>query len=55
MKKTIAMIALAAICFGTTAYAATPVKAVQDTTKVKVKKKGDKTKIKKKTTDTTKM
>ena len=60
MKKAIAMIALAAICFGTTAYAFTPLKAVQDTTKkdtskMKMKKKGDKTKIKKKTTDTTKM
>lgn len=55
MKKAIAMIALAAICFGTSAYAVTPVKAVQDTTKMKMKKKGTKTKIKKKTTDTTKM
>jgi len=44
MKKAIAMVALAAICFGTTAYAFTPLKAVQDTTKkdtskMKMKKK----------------
>jgi hypothetical protein len=60
MKKAIAMIALAAICVGTVASAATPVKMPQDTTKkdtakVKVKKKGDKVKIKKKMKDTTKM
>jgi uncharacterized protein YxeA len=53
MKKTLAMIALIAICFGTTASALTVVKTQQDTTKVKIKKKGDKTKIKKKTKDTT--
>jgi hypothetical protein len=53
MKKTLAMIALAAVCFGTTATALTVVKAQQDTTKVKVKKKGDKTKVKTKTKDTT--
>jgi hypothetical protein len=58
MKKALAMIALAAICFGSTAYAFTPVKAVQDTvkkdtTKAKVKKKGTKTKTKVKTKDTT--
>ena len=47
------MIALAAVCFGTTASALTVVKAQQDTTKVKVKKKGDKTKVKTKTKDTT--
>ncbi len=55
MKKTLAMIALAAVCFGTTASAFTPVKAAQDTTKMKVKKKGNKMKMKKKTKDTTKM
>jgi hypothetical protein len=60
MKKAMAMIALAAICFGTAAYAATPVKAQQDTTKkdttkVKMKKKGNKMKMKKKMKDTTKM
>ena len=56
MKKALAMIALAAICFGTTVYAVTPLKAVQDTIKTKTKKKGDKTKEKTKTTkDTTKM
>lgn len=54
MKKALAMIALAAICFGTTASAFTPVKAAQDTTKTKMKKKGSKMKMKKKTTDTTK-
>ncbi|HJP62091.1 MAG TPA: hypothetical protein VJ844_01555 [Mucilaginibacter sp.] len=58
MKKTMAMIALAAICFGSSAYAITPVKMTQDTTKkdtvkVKVKKKGTKVKIKKKVKDTT--
>jgi hypothetical protein len=60
MKKALCMIALAAICFGSTASAFTPVKAVQDTTKkdttkVKVKKKGNKMKMKKKMKDTTKM
>jgi len=55
MKKAIAMIALAAVCFGATASAFTPVKAAQDTVKTKVKKKGDKVKIKKKVKDTTKM
>jgi len=60
MKKVIAMIALAAICAGTVAIAATPVKMHQDTvkkdtTKVKVKKKGEKLKVKKKMKDTTKM
>jgi uncharacterized ion transporter superfamily protein YfcC len=50
MKKLICMVALAAISFGSV-YAA-PVQ--QDTTKVKVKKKGDKTKIKKKTKDSSK-
>lgn len=60
MKKVIAMIALAAICAGTVAAAATPVKmqqdtAKKDTAKVKVKKKGDKMKMKKKMKDTTKM
>jgi hypothetical protein len=54
MKKVVAMIALAAICFGTSAYAFTPVKTMQqDTTKVKIKKKNGKTKIKKKMKDTT--
>jgi hypothetical protein len=53
MKKVLAMIALAAICFGTTAYAVTPAKMQQDTTKMKVKKKGDKTKMKVKKKDTT--
>jgi hypothetical protein len=52
MKKAIAMIALAAICVGTVASAA-PARMQQDTTKVKVKKKGDKTKVKKKVKDTT--
>jgi len=56
MKKAMAMIALAAICFGTTAYAATPVTAKQDTVKSKTKTKEDKTKTKTKTKkDTTKM
>lgn len=60
MKKKIAMIALAAICFGTVAEAATTVKAVQDTTKkdttkMKMKKKGTKTKVKTKMKDSTKM
>jgi len=58
MKKALAMIALAAICFGTVASASTPVRAVsdttkKDTTKMKVKKKGNKTKTKTKTKDTT--
>jgi len=48
MKKVIAMIALAAVCFGSTASAFTTVKAAQDTVKTKVKKKLNKTKIKKK-------
>ncbi|HVS91968.1 MAG TPA: hypothetical protein VHE59_08065 [Mucilaginibacter sp.] len=48
MKKALAMIALAAVCFGTTASALTTVKAASDTTKVKVKKKPNKMKIKKK-------
>lgn len=55
MKKALAMIALAAVCFGTTASAFTPVKASQDTTKMKMKKKGSKMKMKKKMKDTTKM
>jgi hypothetical protein len=58
MKKALAMIALAAVCFTSTSYAFTPVKAAQDTTKkdttkMKVKKKGTKTKVKTKTKDTT--
>ena len=53
MKKALAMIALAAVCFGTTASAITPVSAKQDTTKMKMKKKGSKMKMKKKTKDTT--
>jgi hypothetical protein len=58
MKKIIAMIALAAVCFGSTASALTIVKAAQDTTKkdttkVKMKKKTNKMKRKKKTKDTT--
>jgi hypothetical protein len=58
MKKALAMIALAAICFGSTASAFTTVKAAsdttkKDTTKMKVKKKGTKMKMKKKTKDTT--
>jgi len=49
MKKVLAIIALAAVCFGTTASAYTPVRAQQDTlTKTKVKKKDNKVKIKKK-------
>lgn len=60
MKKALAMIAIAAIGFVTTASAFTPVKAAQDTTKkdttkMKVKKKGNKTKVKTKMKDTTKM
>lgn len=60
MKKIIAMVALTAICFGSAAYAATPVKMAQDTTKkdttkMKVKKKGEKVKTKTKMKDTTKM
>ncbi len=53
-----AMIALAAICFGTTAYAATPVTQLSKTppVKSKTKTKEDKTKTKTKTKkDTTKM
>lgn len=55
MKKALAMIALAAVCLGSSASAFTPVKTVmqQDTTKTKVKKKGNKVKIKKKKQDTT--
>ena len=53
MKKSICMIALAAICFVGSASAYVPVKAVQDTTKAKTKKKGTKTKTKTKTTDST--
>ena len=54
------MIALAAICFVSSASAFTPTRMVQDTTKkdtakVKVKKKGEKMKMKKKMKDTTKM
>jgi hypothetical protein len=52
MKKALAMIALAAICFGSTASAFTPVKAASDTTKMKMKKKMGK--MKKKMKDTTK-
>ena len=48
MKKALAMIALAAICFGSTASAYTPVKAASDTTKMKMKKKNGKMKMKKK-------
>ena len=49
MKKTIAMIALAAVCFASTASAYPAGKIVQDTvTKTKVKKKSDKVKVKKK-------
>ncbi|MFI5162062.1 MAG: hypothetical protein ACHQHN_12345 [Sphingobacteriales bacterium] len=49
MKKVIATIALAAICFGSAAPVFASVKTTQDTTqKVKVKKKRDKVKIKKK-------
>jgi hypothetical protein len=51
MKKALAMIALAAICFGSTASAFTRVQ--QDTTKTKVKAKHHKVKIKKKKKDTT--
>ncbi len=53
MKKTLAMIALAAICFGSSASAFTHVTAVADTGKMKMKKKGSKMKMKKKTKDTT--
>jgi hypothetical protein len=54
MKKALAMIALAAICLGSSAYAFTPVNSVkQDTTKTKVKKKNGKMKMKKKKKDTT--
>ena len=57
MKKILAMIALAAISFGTAASASTPVKAASDTTKkdtvkMKVKRKGNKVKTKVKTKDT---
>jgi hypothetical protein len=52
MKKALAMIALAAICFGSTASAFVPAKTASDTTKMKTKKKGDK--MKKKMKDTTK-
>ena len=60
MKKALAMIALAAIGFVSTASAFTPIRAVQDTTKkdttkMKVKKKTTKMKMKKKMKDTTKM
>jgi hypothetical protein len=60
MKKVLAMIAIAAIGFVSTASAYTPAKAVQDTTKkdtgkMKMKKKGSKMKMKKKMKDTTKM
>ena len=57
MKKTIAMIALAAMCFVTAASAYPTMKVTQDTlTKTKVKKKSDKVKVKKKKVkrDTTK-
>jgi hypothetical protein len=55
MKKALAMIALVAICFSSSAYAFTPVKAASDTTKkIKVKKKVNKMKMKKKVVDTTK-
>lgn len=55
MKKALAMIALAAICFGTAASAHTTPRMQQDTSKakVKVKKKGNKVKVKKKMKDTT--
>jgi hypothetical protein len=58
MKKVIAMIALAAVCFGSVASASTVVRAAsdttkKDTTKMKVKKKGTKTKVKVKTKDST--
>ncbi|MEO6849817.1 MAG: hypothetical protein ABI203_06260, partial [Mucilaginibacter sp.] len=53
MKKALAMIALAAICFGSSASAFTPATLHQDTVKVKVKKKGNKMKMKKKVKDTT--
>lgn len=57
MKKTIAMIALAAICLGTVSVSAsTPVKMSRDTVKkMKMKKKTTKMKMKKKVKDTTKM
>lgn len=50
MKKVLAMIALAAICFGSTAPVFASARTMQqDTlTKTKVKKKRDKVKIKKK-------
>jgi hypothetical protein len=60
MKKALAIIAIAAIGLVSTASAFTPTRMVQDTTKrdttkVKVKKKGEKMKMKKKMKDTTKM
>lgn len=49
MKKTIAMILLAVIGFGSAASAYPTVRTAQDTlTKTKVKKKSDKVKVKKK-------
>ena len=51
MKKALAMIALAAFCFGSTASAFTHMQ--QDTAKTKVKMKHHKVKIKKKKRDTT--
>jgi len=48
MKKVLAMIALAAVCFGSSAPAFASVKTAQDTIqRTKVKKKLNKTKIKK--------
>ena len=60
MKKALAMIAIVAIGFVSTASAFTPARMVQDTTrkdtsKMKMKKKGDKMKMKKKMKETTKM
>ena len=57
MKKAIAMIALAAICFGNAAFVFPTTRTAQDTvTRTKIKKKNDKVKVKKKKTviDTTK-
>lgn len=56
MKKVLCMVALAAICFGSTASAFTHVTAVADTGKMmKMKKKEGKMKMKKKMMkDTTK-
>ena len=51
MKKALAMIALAAICFGTTASAYTTMK--RDTVKTKIKAKHNKVKIKRKKKDST--